>query len=53
MGKLMPDRDESWDDYADGWDNNKAAVEYSMKAYETLLRTVDLNGCKHRKCRRV
>ena len=37
---------ESWDDYADGWDSNEAVVSYSLKAHESLLNTVELEGCK-------
>ncbi|MEM7116302.1 MAG: class I SAM-dependent methyltransferase [Chloroflexota bacterium] len=36
----------SWDDYADGWDTNEAVVLYSLKAYESLLKIVDLEGYK-------
>ncbi|MEM7112319.1 MAG: class I SAM-dependent methyltransferase [Chloroflexota bacterium] len=35
----------SWDDFADGWDTNEAVVLYALKAYESLLKTVELGGC--------
>lgn len=37
---------ESWDDYADGWDSNEAVISYCDKAYESLLKIVDLEGLK-------
>lgn len=37
---------ESWDDYADGWDSNKAVIIYSEKAYKSLLNIIDLEGSK-------
>ena len=37
---------ENWDDYADGWDSNEAVNSYCLKAYESLLNTVELQGRK-------
>ena len=37
---------ESWDDHADGWDNNEAVILYSQKAYESLRNIVDIKGRK-------
>lgn len=34
----------SWDDYADGWDENESAVLYSEEALKTLLSTTELKG---------
>jgi 2-polyprenyl-3-methyl-5-hydroxy-6-metoxy-1,4-benzoquinol methylase len=37
---------ESWDDYADGLDNNKTVVAYALKAYESLLDIVEIEDWK-------
>lgn len=35
---------ESWDDYAENWDDNESVISYSQKAYNSLLNIVDING---------
>lgn len=35
---------ESWDDYAVGWDCNESVIAYSKQAYRALLNTVDIDG---------
>jgi predicted TPR repeat methyltransferase len=35
---------DSWDDYAEEWDTNIDAISYSEKAYETLVRDVNIEG---------
>jgi len=35
---------DSWDDYAEEWDNNEDAISYSEKAFETLVNEVKLEG---------
>lgn len=34
----------TWDDYADGWEQNDAVVLYAQKAYESLQKIVALEG---------
>lgn len=35
---------DSWDDYADGWDNNADVILYSEKAYESLCEVLNPEG---------
>jgi len=35
---------ESWDDYAEGWDDNPDVVTYAKLAFQTLQEVVDLKG---------
>ena len=35
---------DSWDEYAAEWDNDKDAVTYSEKAYESLYKVIQLKG---------
>ena len=35
---------DSWDDYADEWDTNIDAIQYSEKAFDSLLSEVDIKG---------
>ena len=37
---------ESWDDYADGWDGNEAAIAYAGKAFASLREVVELEGLR-------
>lgn len=37
---------DEWDEYAEGWDNNKDVVAYSEKAFISLLDTVSLKGMR-------
>lgn len=37
---------EGWDEYAEGWDSNKDVIEYSEKAFSSLLDAVNLNGLR-------
>lgn len=35
---------DSWDDYADGWDENQDVVVYAEKAFSALTEQVDINN---------
>jgi len=35
---------DSWDDYAEEWDTNIDAISYSAKAYESLLKEINIQG---------
>ncbi len=35
---------ESWDDYAEGWDSNEDVISYSDKAFRTLFEVVNPEG---------
>lgn len=35
---------ESWDDYAEEWNDNEDAIFYSRKAFETLIDQINLEG---------
>ena len=37
---------EGWDEYAEGWDSNDGVIEYSEKAFKSLLNVVNLNGLR-------
>ena len=37
---------DSWDEYADEWDNNPDVIAYSEKAFQSLLATTDPNGAR-------
>ncbi|MEN8713136.1 MAG: methyltransferase [Arenicellales bacterium] len=35
---------DSWDDYAEEWDTNIDAISYSAKAYESLIKEINIQG---------
>ena len=35
---------EGWDEYAEGWDTNEAVISYCLKAYDSLVNKVELEG---------
>ena len=37
---------ESWDDYAEGWDENPGVAQYSKLAFESLQRTLPIEGLR-------
>lgn len=37
---------EGWDEYAEGWDSNEDVIEYSEKAFRSLLDAVNLSGLR-------
>ncbi|OHU88499.1 MULTISPECIES: class I SAM-dependent DNA methyltransferase [Pseudoalteromonas] len=37
---------DSWDDYAEDWDSNAGAIEYSQKAFDSLCEFINLEGLR-------
>ena len=42
--RLVCNMNESWDDYAEGWDGNEDVISYSDKAFRTLCEVVNPEG---------
>ena len=34
----------TWDDHADGWDSNEGVIFYANKAFESLIKVIDLDN---------
>lgn len=37
---------ESWDEYAEGWDNNPDVIAYSEKSFSSLISVIDINNLR-------
>ncbi|GAA5523706.1 ubiquinone biosynthesis O-methyltransferase, mitochondrial [Microbulbifer aestuariivivens] len=38
--------DDNWDDYAEGWDSNPAAITYAQQAFQSLGEAIDYSGAR-------